>query len=404
MSLTSAAAVGSRSPLHVLLVVALALLTTVWTHAQQSPASAEDAAQPDPSAEDDDTNAVAEKTGPSFIPIPMFITEPAIGYGLGVAVAYFHPRDEEPESPAGTLPPGLTEHSAASAELQHRRPPDITFLGGGYTDKGTWLLAGGHSASWKEDRIRYTGVLAYANIESTFYFVDLPFQFNLRGGTLYQSLRVRLGSSNVFLGGKLSYLNTDARLAVGEQAPVAFPSQQVSDLGVAIQAVYEGRDNTMTPNSGQLVELTAWRHIEALGSDFDYWKGTLKLVSFHPVADRFVLGLRLDANAVTGGPPLWSYPWISLRGIPALRYQNERTAVAESELRWDVLPRWSLLGFVGVGATRGDVPQYVDENGVWSGGIGARYLYRPQDQLRVGIDIARGPEDWAVYVQVGQAW
>lgn len=29
-----------------------------------------------------------------FLPVPIIITEPAVGFGLGVAVAYFHPPNE----------------------------------------------------------------------------------------------------------------------------------------------------------------------------------------------------------------------------------------------------------------------------------------------------------------------
>ena len=55
-------------------------------------------------------------------------------------------------------------------------------------------------------------------------------------------------------------------------------------------------------------------------------------------------------------------------------------------------------------ATRGDVLVFQDESGIVAGGIGGRYLYRPQESLWVGIDVARGPEDYVFYIQVGHAW
>jgi hypothetical protein len=39
-----------------------------------------------------------------------------------------------------------------------------------------------------------------------------------------------------------------------------------------------------------------------------------------------------------------------------------------------------------------------------SKGFGFRYLIARLYGLRVGIDVARGPEDWAFYIQVGNAW
>jgi hypothetical protein len=160
----------------------------------------------------------------------------------------------------------------------------------------------------------------------------------------------------------------------------------------------------MTPDRGQFIELVAWRYDEALAGDYNYWEGEFKVLSFHEFSERFVLGFRLDIDAVDGDPPLWSYPWISLRGVPALRYQNEVAGVLETELRWNIFTRWAVVGFVGVGATRGDTRVYEDESGIVAGGVGGRYLFRPQDSLWVGVDIAKGPEDTYAYIQVGHAW
>ena len=33
-----------------------------------------------------------------------------------------------------------------------------------------------------------------------------------------------------------------------------------------------------------------------------------------------------------------------------------------------------------------------------------RFLFKPEENLWVGIDVARGPEDTYFYIQVGQAW
>jgi hypothetical protein len=45
-----------------------------------------------------------------------------------------------------------------------------------------------------------------------------------------------------------------------------------------------------------------------------------------------------------------------------------------------------------------------DESGIVGGGIGGRHLFRPQDSLRVGLDVAQGPEGTVLYVQAGHAW
>ena len=123
-------------------------------------------------------------------------------------------------------------------------------------------------------------------------------------------------------------------------------------VGLALQADYDGRDNKMTPNRGQFVEFVAWEHLEVLGGETAYWKVGLVADSYHELAnEKLVLGLHLDFDTAGGDPPLWGYPWVTMRGIPALRYQNESTAVFATELRWNFASRWAAVGFLGVGGT-----------------------------------------------------
>jgi len=42
----------------------------------------------------DASNWLLNKKG--FLPVPIIITEPAVGYGAGVALLFFHPKKDEP--------------------------------------------------------------------------------------------------------------------------------------------------------------------------------------------------------------------------------------------------------------------------------------------------------------------
>jgi hypothetical protein len=391
-----------------LLALALALCTVPILDASEGmdepDKESESAAAADP--EKGAEEKTDKKKGPSFIPVPIFITEPAIGYGLGAALGYFHKKKDEDEPTKDSLAPVLTADSGSKAGRRQKAPPTISGVAAAYTDKGTWGVGFGHSASWKKDTIRYAGAIGWANIVSTFYFGDQPFDFTLETGLLIQDLKFRVGGSNFFVGGKLIYINPE--LVFDEErinVPVEYPTVKITDFGLALQSDYDGRDNKMTPNRGQFVEFVAWKHIEALGGDTDYWKLGLQAQTFHELMNKkLVLGFHLDLDTAGGDPPVWGYPWVTMRGIPALRYQNESTAVLETELRWNILERWAAVGFIGTAATRGDLPIYNDESGIVAGGVGGRFLFRPQDSLWVGIDLARGPEDYVVYIQVGHAW
>jgi len=350
--------------------------------------------------------AEAKKKGPSFIPIPIIITEPAIGYGLGAAVGYFHKNKHHEDAGGEKTSPVLTAETTAQAGKQQKVPPTISGIAAAYTESGTYGIALAHSASWKMDRIRYVGAIGYAHVVSTFYFSDQPYEFKLDTGLFYQDMKFRIKKSNFFVGGKLVYLTPDLIFDDDvEEIPGVSDRTELTDFGLALQADYDGRDNKMTPNRGQYVEFVGWKHLEALGGETDYWTIGLTVDSFHEFADKkLVLGLHLDLDTAGGDPPIWGYPWVTMRGIPALRYQNESTAVVEGELRWNIVGRWAAVGFLGVGATRGDIRVFEDESGIVAGGVGGRFLFRPQDSLWVGLDLAKGPEQYVLYIVAGHKW
>jgi hypothetical protein len=84
--------------------------------------------------------------GNGVLPVPIFITEPAIGYGLGVALLHF------------SLPDGADADQPASADGKTPRP-NITGIAGFATGTRSWGAAALHTHSWDDDRIRYTGVI-----------------------------------------------------------------------------------------------------------------------------------------------------------------------------------------------------------------------------------------------------
>ena len=65
-----------------------------------------------------------------FLPVPIIITEPAVGLGGGFALAYFHKRKGE----QGDRPKGLS--------------PTVSFAAGAYTSNDTWFAGGGHQGSY----------------------------------------------------------------------------------------------------------------------------------------------------------------------------------------------------------------------------------------------------------------
>jgi hypothetical protein len=337
-----------------------------------------------------------------LLPIPIFITEPAIGEGLGVALALFHPvksgKSDEPRL--------ATLESMADSAAPRQAPPVVTGVAGAYTNSESWFGGVGHSNNWRNDSIRYTGLLAAAKINSSIYVFGLPVDFSMKASFIYQDLKFRVADSNFMLGFAVSYLDADNTFGFGlpdEQDDGRF-SADFQNVGIALKAAYESRDNTMNPRTGQLVDLSVWRYDEAIGSDYNYWSGKLKALSFHSFTEKLTLGLRLDVSAVDGRVPFFAVPFVRLRGVPALRYQNKIAGAAEVEARYLVRPKWEVSAFGGLGYTSDDFPIYENPDSIYNFGFGARYNVFKAHNVWVGVDIARGPEDWNYYIQVGHPW
>ena len=332
-----------------------------------------------------------------FLPVPIVITEPAVGFGLGAAVAYFHaPRELDPE------------------EHPHHGPPSISVGFGAKTDNGTYFYGGAHMGVWKDDHIRYMGVLAEINVNMTFFLdgrtdsisLDRGIKFNIDGTFLLQEAKFRLKESNWWLGANYMYTTATNTFKLGETLPPSLPDPQfdfdLAGLGVFIE--YDGRNTVFTPTKGLSAKFTYKNFDDNWGSDYDYddYKGSL----FHYTAfgDYSSLGLRLEAQTVSGDVPFFSYPFVSLRGIPAMRYQGESALVGEAEYLWGVTPRWSVVFFGGVGHTTSVNRFRETGQTVGAGGLGFRYRLASKQGLQTGIDIARGPEDTSIYLTVGSAW
>ncbi len=336
-----------------------------------------------------------------ILPIPVFITEPAVGEGLGLALAYFHRSKDSLDGRGIASPQSISEAAEDQAP-----PPTVTAVFGAYTNNETAAGGIGHMNSFKDDHIRFTGVAALANVNSTFYILDHPFKFNLEGLLFYQETRFRFGDSKWFWGIGLSYLdaNTSFKIDLPEDAPIDLFQTEVRNAGLSAKFAWDTRDNTSMPNRGQLFDLAVWRYDESLSGDFSYWDTRLKLLSFHQLHEKFVLGLRFEYSMIDGRAPFFGVPWVSLRGIPAMRYQGERVATAEVEGRYNLSPKWVVLGFVGGGQVSNDIPILDTDQSINSYGLGGRYRIFEAQNIWIGIDVAKGPEDVYWYIKIGQAW
>jgi len=338
-----------------------------------------------------------------FLPIPIIITEPAIGYGGGVGLAFFSESMRD-----------AAEHAK---ETGHVVPPNIYGIGGAMTENGTFGYAAGAMMSFDEDRWRYRGGVAKVHANLDFYGIgtntgkDTHVSYTMDGILSSQQVLRRLGQSNNYLALQWIYLDLDTSFETNSRFPF-FPSsiemaKRSSGLGFSFE--HDSRDNIFTPSRGWTGSMDALFYDPDWGSDNRMQSYRAHAFAYFPIdasndAPRWILGTRIDGRAARGDVPFYQNPFIDMRGIPAGRYQDENVGVAELELRWNVTERWAAIGFVGAGKVWGTRQDFGESSTEVSRGLGFRYLLARRLGLYVGIDVAKGPEDDAFYIQIGNAW
>lgn len=319
-----------------------------------------------------------------FLPLPIFITEPAIGEGLGATLIYFHRQDETDK------PRVSTAREIGKTNQRSKPPPTATGIFGFYTNNDSAALGIGHSNSFDEDNWRLLAASAEARINSQLYLDDAPFDFRLEGNLLYAQLKRRLGDSNAFIAASLSYLDAKTKFFTGvpEIDDLDLLQSGFADLGMALSLFYDTRDNTILPADGYLAELAGWRHADGAGANFDYSETKLKGLYYLDIADIWVVGLRLEMAQASGDVPFYAAPYVKLRGIPALRYQGKTAGAVEIEVRRQFSDRWVGSVFTGSGKVNSGFTFGETDDDIVSAGIGARYLVFPQQDAWVGLDLA----------------
>lgn len=385
--------------------VAAATLLLPWrpsTGAEMAPAPpAEAAAQEtesdghstflDPRDGQFDISSMLEKPH-GFLPIPVVITEPAIGYGGGLFGMFLRPRED-----------------AGDAGWSR---PDISAIGGIGTENGTRAAFGGDVSRWFDGRLKTLAGIGSGRVNLDFFglglaspSLDEPARYTLQfHGALAQANWQLEPKSPWSVGLRYVYADVDPSLRETPAFPLAAPNARVTVSAPTAILEYDSRDNVFTPLRGVYAESALLTSREALGSTDNFERFEQILIGYCPLADRMTLGARASYAWSSDGTPFFLRPYIGLRGVPAMRYQGDQVASLELEGRWQFHGRWSLVAFGGGGWARSNGDAFSATRTVGSGGVGFRYELASKFGLHVGADVAHSAGTTAIYLQVGNAW
>jgi Omp85 superfamily domain len=326
------------------------------------------------------------------LPIPIVVTEPAVGYGGGVAGMFLRPRRE------------------AGDEGWAR--PDISAVGAFGTQNGTWGAFAGDASRWVEGRLRTLLGVAAGQFNLDFFglgngssSLDQGVRYSLQFAGAVAQANWQLAPKSPWAVG-LRYVYADVDPKARENASFQPLADQLRVKISAPTAIveFDTRDNLFTPTRGIYAESSWLASRQSLGASDDFERFQQVLIGWHPLSHDVTLGARVNYGWSSDGTPFFLRPFVQLRGVPALRYQGDQAASVELEARWQFLGRWSVVAFGGAGTTRTNRRTFVATQNVGSGGVGFRYELASKFGIHAGIDLAHSPGTTAAYFVVGNAW
>jgi hypothetical protein len=326
-------------------------------------------------------DTVADAKKGKFIPVPFFVTDVNLGYGLILALSYLHPNKKK---------------------TRKDTPPSITAVFGGATSTKTWMVGGLHTHSFNDDKIRYAGALMYANMNIDFYNLgsidlsDRPIEINMNGWGIINRVLFRMGKSDIFIGPQYGYASIADKVNLNSlDNPVIpeLPDKITRDYTTIFSAIgllvnYDSRDNTISPSKGFYGGFKLNYNATWLGATDHFANLDAFFYAYIPINKWLSSIYHFEYDAVGDDAPFYVKPYLDLRGAPVMYYQGNMTALVETQWRALIYKNVGVIGFVGTGKAFDSFSEFADDQWVVNYGTGLRYVLQKAFNTRVGVDFA----------------
>lgn len=330
---------------------------------------------------------------PSFVALPIPLSNPALGSGLVLAGVSFY-------QPEGSPRPWMTGAGVLWTDNGSR--------GGGVFQKA--YLGG--------DKYRISGFAGGANLNLNFYGIgasdagrDISIPIN-QNGRVVKVDGFRKVRENTYIGLRLRMATITTSLRLEGDPPEGFenlPLQLDSDIGgPGLLAQYDTRDSELWPSTGSYANLQAQWDLDSFGSDFIYDKQELSYNRYMSLTDSGVLAVRGSVCRAGDGTPFFDLCLFGasndLRGYETGQYRDRALAAVQAEYRWRFTPRWGAVFFGGVGSVAPSLGGLADSVTLPSGGAGLRFRASKTYNVNISLDYAIGRDSEALYFYIGEAF
>ena len=317
-----------------------------------------------------------------FLPLPYVNYDRSIEFSIGaIPILMFNPSEKDTLSPS-SLVGGM----------------------GMYTTNGTWFFMGFGAFYLDEDNWRIKTAGGMGSVNYQFYLDNIVsgwIPYNTEAAFWILKVQRRIVGK---LYGGVSYVH----LRFNTQGE-SFPGNYENILnGLGLDLSYDKRSSVYYPRTGYLTSATYYTYPEWLGNEFVSDKIELDYNHYFSVrkdkdvvAGRFFAGLGL-------GDLTFNQQFIvgqkDIRGYSQGAYRGNYLLALQGEYRWNFYKRWGAVGFAGV-ATLFEAINDSDNGKLLPGvGTGFRFTVQQDTELKVGMDVAVGLDDWGIYFRFSEAF
>ncbi|MFL5615107.1 MAG: BamA/TamA family outer membrane protein [Gemmatimonadaceae bacterium] len=339
-----------------------------------------------------DGHAPISATTHGLLAIPVVVSGPTIGTGLGGIAAYIFRFDS----------------SRASSMA----------AGGIYSNTQSWLFAVAAHVPFHASRRQALGGIEIFNVNYDFFGVgtaagraDQSIPISQNGDAEMAEFLGRLPGA-VYLGPRYFHrglvTTLKAENANNALTPLARTNNNYDVSALGIGGEFDTRDNQYAPHHGSLSDLSVMWAEDFFGSaqNFAFYKFYFN--QYFALTSQQVLALRLSTCGVGAGAPIWEYclygTQSDLRGYQAGRYRDRAMFALQSELRSPIVGRLGGALFGGIGSIGNSFGNSFSQLMLPSGGLGLRYLASESYHVNVGVDYAWSRDGGAFYLRFGEAY
>ncbi len=340
-----------------------------------------------PDIRDDETDLKLQRG--DFVVVPIPLSNPTLGSGLIAGAAYFYSQTEEQKAV---------------------QPASLTGLAGMYMDNDSKAVAIAQQNYWKANRWRFTGAIGAADLKLSLLSRDpsgngVSLDWNVEGTFAYGRLsgQVRKGWYSGVLARYVD-VNQSIQTNLGLTPGGYLVLPDIRSAGIGLYLEYDTRDMPTNAYSGSYLKVDALFNDESIGSDRTYQNYSAVYNSYHRMNDSLVLAWQVQGCARGGKVPLWDACTIKLRGFSTTDFIGTSSASGQVEGRWQLNPRWGLVGFAGAGIASEVFSRIDNRQWIPSYGVGLRFMVLKSKRINMRLDYARSSDSDAIHFLVGEAF